>query len=559
MVRLRTAARELLLVAVLFAVYKGIRVLVAGHADQAMANATTVWHLERLLRLPSELAAQQAVAGHHWLVLAANSYYAYVHFPATAAALIWLYLRRPALYLRTRRILAGLTATALLLHVWLPLAPPRLAASTGLVDTGTVYGPTVYGPPDTDTLSNQYAAMPSLHVGWALAIAVALAVATRGRLRWLWLAHPVTTLAVVVVTGNHYWLDALVAVALLAAVAVVVVRARELRALLWPPVRRYGLRTLAVAVALVAVALSLRGRVPDPADVVADLAGANVGWLAGAVLVQFCSQACFARQQRALLTALDVNISRRDALAITYSRSAISMVLPAGAAMSAAFALRQYRRHGASTAVAATAMLLSGAASVVGLVLLYAGTIRTPAWADSAVWHMVPPAAVLAALLGALVVLRHRGPAPPRPTAVSPRTSIWRRLRDVADDARAVRVRYLALAIGYAALNWLFDLGCLVAAAHACRLPLTVFQLATVYLAVQVVRQIPLTPGGIGVIEASLLAGLVTAGAAQPAAAAVVLLYRLVSFWLVLPAGLVAYLRLARGPDQPRSGHVAVT
>jgi hypothetical protein len=261
MVRLRSAARELVLVAVLFLAYKGIRLLVAGHAEVATANAGTVWHLERVLGLPSELAWQQAIAGHHWLVLAANCYYAFVHFPATAAGLLWLYLRRRAMYLRTRRILAGLTAAALVVHVWFPLAPPRLVASTGLVDTGTVYGPAVYGPPDTDTLSNQYAAMPSLHVGWAIAIAVALVAATRGRLRWLWLAHPVTTLAVVVTTGNHYWLDAVVAVALLVGVAAVVVRWRTLLALAVPPLRRYGLRTLGAAVALVAVAVSVGGRV----------------------------------------------------------------------------------------------------------------------------------------------------------------------------------------------------------------------------------------------------------------------------------------------------------
>ncbi|MEV4619026.1 phosphatase PAP2 family protein [Asanoa sp. NPDC049573] len=261
---MRSVAGELLLVAVLFGAYKWIRLLVSGHADQAMANAATVWHVERWLHLPSELAAQQTVVPHHGLVLAANCFYAYVHFPATIAALIWLYVRRPALYLRTRRILAGLTAAALVFHIWFPLAPPRLVASTGLVDTGTVFGPAVYGPPDTDALSNQYAAMPSLHVGWAAAVAVALIAASRGRFRWLWLAHPVLTLAVVVTTGNHYWLDAVVAVALLVAVSALVERAPDLRRLtaVASPPPHYGLRAIAVTVALAAVVVSLRATVP---------------------------------------------------------------------------------------------------------------------------------------------------------------------------------------------------------------------------------------------------------------------------------------------------------
>jgi PAP2 superfamily len=106
-------------------------------------------------------------------------------------------------------------------HWLVPLAPPRLLAATGMIDTGDTFGPSVYGDPDDDTLSNQFAAMPSLHVGWALAVAVTLVVAHRGRWRWLWLGYPVLTLAVVVVTANHYWLDAAVGVAMLGVIIAV--------------------------------------------------------------------------------------------------------------------------------------------------------------------------------------------------------------------------------------------------------------------------------------------------------------------------------------------------
>ncbi|GIF73302.1 hypothetical protein Asi02nite_28200 [Asanoa siamensis] len=190
--RLRAAIRELVLVVALFLAYKMGRQVVSGHVGEAMRNAASIWRWERGLHLPSELAVQHALLRHGWLVDAANSYYyAYVHFPATAAVLVWLYLRRPPLYRRTRRILAWLTAVALLAHVSFPLAPGRLVPATGLVDTGALYGPSVYGPPGTDTLTNQYAAMPSLHVGWALAVAVALVAAAAAgggtcgsRIRW---------------------------------------------------------------------------------------------------------------------------------------------------------------------------------------------------------------------------------------------------------------------------------------------------------------------------------------------------------------------------------------
>jgi hypothetical protein len=215
----RRALREVLLVAVLFVAYKIGRLAADGHAGVAMDNAENVWRLERLLHLPSEYWLQQAFLDSEWLVRAANCYYAYVHFPATAACLIWLYGWRRSSYVPVRRLLAWLTAASLVVHLLMPLAPPRMLAAVGMVDTGHRYGPAVYGAPATDTLTNQYAAMPSLHVGWALAIAIALMGVTRGPWRRLWLLHPAITVLVVVVTGNHYWLDAIVVAALLAAVA----------------------------------------------------------------------------------------------------------------------------------------------------------------------------------------------------------------------------------------------------------------------------------------------------------------------------------------------------
>ncbi|MET9685311.1 phosphatase PAP2 family protein [Streptomyces coeruleorubidus] len=207
--------RELLLVAGLFLVYKLGRQLATGHTGEAFHNAYRVWDVERAVHLPGEEAVQSLLLHGDGLVHVANTYYAAVHFPATAAFLIWLYLRRPAHYVWARRVLAAVTAAALVLHLLFPLAPPRMLAATGLVDTARVYGPSVYGSPATDSLSNQFAAMPSLHFGWALMVAVGLIVATRSRWRWLWLLHPLLTLLVIVGTANHYWLDAIVATGLL--------------------------------------------------------------------------------------------------------------------------------------------------------------------------------------------------------------------------------------------------------------------------------------------------------------------------------------------------------
>ncbi|CAM5694884.1 Inositol phosphorylceramide synthase OS=Streptomyces alboniger OX=132473 GN=CP975_30815 PE=4 SV=1 [Streptomyces alboniger] len=85
--------------------------------------------------------------------------------------------------------------------------------------------------PATDTMANQFAAMPSLHFGWALMVAVGMIVATSTRWRWLWLLHPLLTLLVIVGTANHYWLDALAATALLGTALAVVRLPRARRSL----------------------------------------------------------------------------------------------------------------------------------------------------------------------------------------------------------------------------------------------------------------------------------------------------------------------------------------
>lgn len=221
----RVLMRELLLVAGFFAVYKYGRTLATGRTDEAFRNAARVWDAERALHLPGEGLVQRVLLHGDALVHTANTYYAAVHFPATVLFLVWLYLRRPAHYLWTRRVLAVLTGAALVIHLAFPLAPPRMLGAAHLIDTGQVYGPTVYGAaPAADTMANQFAAMPSLHFGWALMLALGMIAATSSRWRALWLLHPLVTLLVVVGTANHYWLDALVATLLLAAALLLVPR-----------------------------------------------------------------------------------------------------------------------------------------------------------------------------------------------------------------------------------------------------------------------------------------------------------------------------------------------
>ncbi|GAB1644770.1 hypothetical protein KRMM14A1259_51930 [Krasilnikovia sp. MM14-A1259] len=326
------------------------------------------------------------------------------------------------------------------------------------------------------------------------------------------------------------------------------------------------LRLAVLAVAVAAVGFTLRGRLPAPTEIGAVLAGADLRWIAAAALLQFASQVAFALQQRRLLAGVGVRLSVRQAVAITYSRSAISMVLPAGSAMSAAFAIRQYRRHGAATGTATAVTVLSGVASAAGLALL-AATAFAPRAADALIPLTTEHPADLVALLlaagltGLLAVTAHRHPRWRRIVSTAARRWRWTaravdQVRRAARDVRAIGLRDWAATIAYAAVNWLLDLACLVAAVHTVRADVPWQHLATAYLAVQVARQIPLTPGGIGVIEASLLTALVASGVPEAGAAGAVLIYRLMSFWLILPPGLTAYVRLRREPVPPATGRV---
>jgi PAP2 superfamily len=206
---------ELLLLFTLFVGYRAGRLLTIDHTAAAFANARKVWDFERWLHLPMEQDVQGWLLHSPRLTELANTYYAVAHFSVTVAFLVWMFLRRPAHYFWVRRTLIMLTAASLVGHVVFPLAPPRMEPGLGFVDTGALFGPNVYGPPHADTIANQYAAMPSLHIGWAMLVAVGLIASTRSRWRWLWLAHPIITILVVVGTANHWWLDGIVALVLL--------------------------------------------------------------------------------------------------------------------------------------------------------------------------------------------------------------------------------------------------------------------------------------------------------------------------------------------------------
>ena len=196
-------------------------------ADEAYANAVRTIDLERALGIFNEQALQRAALAWEPLVVAANAWYGSLHFAATIGVLVLLYRRFPDRYRRWRNVLAATTALALIGFALFPLMPPRLLCETcahgagvdhGFVDTLAAYpGSWSFGEGGLKAVSNQYAAMPSLHLAWALWCSAALwGVARRRGARVALVAYPAITLLVIVVTGNHFWVDAVAGAGVLA-------------------------------------------------------------------------------------------------------------------------------------------------------------------------------------------------------------------------------------------------------------------------------------------------------------------------------------------------------
>jgi hypothetical protein len=204
--------REFVLLAFMLWLYKYVRFLAKHQTADAFQNADRVLHLERLVGLDFEAPLQQLLLPYRGIIAAFNRYYVTVHFLGTVAFLVWAFVRSLPDYRKIRTVLVAVTLGALSIHVLFPLAPPRMMP--GFVDTMVLYGPNPYNSEAVQSFANQFAAMPSLHVGWALIVAYGVVVISRSRFRWAIVAHPVLTILAVTVTANHYWLDGAVAAVL---------------------------------------------------------------------------------------------------------------------------------------------------------------------------------------------------------------------------------------------------------------------------------------------------------------------------------------------------------
>ena len=200
--------------------YQLVRGISDGQGGLALANADRIIHIERSLGSFFEPDLQQALLNQHWLVDGASWLYLNSHFVLTVGFLAWLYLFRHEHFRFVRNMFMVAMALALVGYALYPTAPPRLSV-VGVVDTVSVYTGVHIAAPSTHLFYNAYAAVPSMHVCFALLIAVpGFALSRTAWARGWWSAYPMLVFFAVVITGNHFWLDAAAgaAVACLAAV-----------------------------------------------------------------------------------------------------------------------------------------------------------------------------------------------------------------------------------------------------------------------------------------------------------------------------------------------------
>jgi len=199
--------REILLIVAVYVGYSLVRSALGGSSGLAGDNAQRIISIERALGIFHERSVQQFLDDPS-VIRPINTFYALAHFSVTLGVLLGLFLRRSDYSLRRNAIMAT-TALALVGYALFPLMPPRLYPGDGIIDSLAVHGaPWTYTRESAGPISNQFSAMPSLHVAWALWCTWAVwQEVRRGWIRTVAIGYSAMAIVAVIATGNHFVLD----------------------------------------------------------------------------------------------------------------------------------------------------------------------------------------------------------------------------------------------------------------------------------------------------------------------------------------------------------------
>jgi membrane-associated phospholipid phosphatase len=212
--------------------YETVRGIAESNPAVAFSNARTIVDLEQSTGLFFEQGLQAWAMGQRVLIDMANFMYVNSHFVLTTGALVWLYLRHNDRFYFVRNMFMVAMALALVGYVLMPTAPPRFFPELGFVDTIAYYVNVKHDSGLVALFFNPYAAVPSMHVAFALMVSVPALLVVRNRVaKVLWGVYPLLVTFVVLVTGNHWFMDA-VAGALVAGTSALV--AKHVLSRVWP-------------------------------------------------------------------------------------------------------------------------------------------------------------------------------------------------------------------------------------------------------------------------------------------------------------------------------------
>jgi len=517
--------RQLAIFAALDMAYELSRTFAVGDRSTALRHAHSIVSTERSLGLFHELDLQQwALHAPSIVMSVANWTYFNCQFTLTFGFVLFVYLRRNEYYTRLRNLIATVNLIGLAGYILYPAAPPRMLTDLGFVDSLNQTGVNHHSGLIA-ALSNPYAAMPSLHTAYAITIGATGFAMTRNRFRFAWIGYPALVVFSIVVTANHFFLDA-IAGAGVAATAFLLVSSPRIR------------RVAAVAAVAVLAGLATMRAARVGGSAWGTLDGAAVTLIAAAVVANLASVAAkIAVWRRTLAVTPDgAQIRHRDLTPAVFIGFLVNTIVPArlGEVAKLAIVGRRTRERGAAVPATALAGSLAAEQIVLAAALVLVAAAGTAASASAPIWVM----ATLAVMSASVVVLAVSAARLERlvtrlPGRAGPAAA------EALSHARAAfsgRDRGLG-ALGLAIASWAFQIAGIVFTLQAFGLPHSMQAASAVFVASTLVGIVPLVPGNVGVFSAAVAAALAPFGVGAAEAAAFGLALQGVEALLSVAAG----------------------
>jgi putative heme transporter len=332
----------------------------------------------------------------------------------------------------------------------------------------------------------------------------------------------------------------------------------------------WWLRWVIIAIAIIVLAIEFALVRDQLAKAWKSLYSANWVWVLAAALAAMASMHSFAQIQRTLLRSAGVHVRQWRSETAFYAGNALSTTLPGGPVLSATFIYRQQRMWGASPVVASWQLVMSGVLQVIGLALLGLGGAFMLGASKN-------PLSLIFSLGGFVALILLAQAVATRPELIEgigarvltwvnsvrgkPADSGLTKLREILAQLESVQLgrRALGVAFNWSLFNWIADVACLLFACYATGGHPSIAGVTVAYAAARAVGSIPLMPGGLLVVEAVLVPGLVSSGMSLAPAISAMLIYRLISWILISAIGWVVFFFMFRtetdiDPDSNRRG-----